>query len=316
MRPLLLACSLLTCCAPDGGSPASTPPPAPAPAPSPSSPAPTRERTTAAPAPASAAEPAAPARRCLPVVAAACGCVYSCGLGVEAAPGRWSVEHEHWAPLAVTARVDRWCVDGRCTEAFFGELPCSAICSPRPAEPLCRLADDRCVLAMPAVDARPAAKPSDAWPFVAWDRAEAFAFNHVPYGPGAPLRVYDATHGWSEKIVERRSITAAQAERAVGWVRETGGDVEVSKCPFPRHAVVLYAGDVPVGTINVCFECGDILVWPALDPAIADDPSPAALRRREKAYKKKLAAYDRVFPRWQGFFRDEVGFPLTPPKRP
>ena len=172
---------------------------------------------------------------------------------------------------------------------------------------------------MPPVDptAVAAGTPGKVWPFRAWDRAEAFTFNHVPFGPGAPLRVYDAAHGWSDKIVERRPITAGQAERAVGWVRETSGDVEVSKCPFPRHAVVLYAGDAPVGTINVCFECGDILVWPAIDPPVADDDaSPAAERRREQATKKKLAAYDRVFPRWQQFFRDELEFPLTPPKQP
>lgn len=315
MRAPLLACSLLVCCSPERGAPASPVSATPPPAPSSSAPAPVVEAAAAV------VEPATPtaARRCLPVVAAECGCVYSCGLGVETSPGRWSVAHERWAPHDVAARVDRWCVDGRCTEAFFGEIVCAGICSPRPAEPHCRLADDRCALAMPPVDAQAAAavKPGKAWPFHKWDRAEAFTFNHTPFGPGVPLRVYDAARGWSEKIVERRPLTAAQAERAVGWVRETGGDVGVSKCPFPRHAVVLYAGDVPVGTINVCFECGDILVWPALDPPVdVDDPSPAAQRRRDHAYKKKLAAYDRVFPRWQRLFRDEVGFPLKPPMQP
>lgn len=90
---------------------------------------------------------ASPARRCLPVVAAECGCVYTCGLGTEQQPGRWSVAHEFWAPHPVLARVDRWCVAGQCTEAFFGELPCSGICPPKPAEPGCRLVDDHCEVA-------------------------------------------------------------------------------------------------------------------------------------------------------------------------
>ncbi|WAS95555.1 hypothetical protein [Nannocystis punicea] len=129
MRAAVVVCLLLAC-TPQGGSPAApTPPPAPAPA---------------SAEPSSAPAPTSPARRCLPVVAADCGCVYSCGLGTEQEPGRWSVAHEHWAPQAITARVDRWCVDGRCTEAFFGEIVCSGICPPKPAEPNCRLVDDHC----------------------------------------------------------------------------------------------------------------------------------------------------------------------------
>lgn len=314
MRAAVLVSSLFACSPPSGGSPASPP--------SPAAPKVAAGRTSAAdPSPAVATP--SPARRCLPVVAAECGCVYSCGLGTEDAPGRWSVAHEHWAPDPIVARVDRWCAEGQCTEAFFGEIVCGGICSPRPAEPNCRLVGDRCevapsAVATPAPTGEPAALRSiAAWPFSAWDRAEAITYNHVPHGPGVPLRVYDAAHGWSPKIVERKPITAAQAERAVGWVVATGGEVEVSKCAFPRHAVVLYAGQTPVGTANVCFECGDILVWPDLDrPPDYDDESAAAAKRRERTYKQKLTAYKKVFPQWERFFRDELGFSLTPPQRP
>ncbi|HJL15256.1 MAG TPA: hypothetical protein RMH99_06345 [Sandaracinaceae bacterium LLY-WYZ-13_1] len=88
-------------------------------------------RETPPPAdPGSAAE-----RRCLPVVAAECGCVYSCGLGTRDGDG-WSVRHAHW-DRPIRARIDRWCVDGECTDAFFGEIVCSGICAPRPADPTC-----------------------------------------------------------------------------------------------------------------------------------------------------------------------------------
>lgn len=151
------------------------------------------------------------------------------------------------------------------------------------------------------------------WPFVAWDRAEAIAYNHVGYGPGIPLRVYDDTHGWSPKISERKPIARPQGERAVTWVIATGGAVEVSKCAFPRHAVVLYSGDTPVGTANVCFECGDILVWPDLDPPPDYEHwTDAAQKQHERSYRRKLAAYKKVFPKWERFFRDELGLPLTP----
>ena len=170
----------------------------------------------------------------------------------------------------------------------------------------------------PASDA--AAKPLQkiaTWPFTAWDRAEAIGFNHVAYGPGIPLRVYDDVHGWSPKIVERRAITAQQGARAVQWVIATRGGIEVSKCAFPRHAVVLYAGDTPVGTANVCFECGDILVWPDLEPPPDDDRwSDAKQKQQERKFRQQLSAYKKVFPQWEQFFGDELGFSLAPVRGP
>lgn len=146
------------------------------------------------------------------------------------------------------------------------------------------------------------------WPFVAWDRAEAIGFNHVAYGPGVPLRAYAEATGWSPKIVERRAISREQGARAVEWVVATRGEIEVSKCAFPRHAVVLYAGATPVGSVNVCFECGDILVWPEFEPPPAEDTSAGYERR----FRRQMAGYKRVFPQWERFFRDELGLPLAP----
>ncbi len=124
------------------------------------------------------------------------------------------------------------------------------------------------------------------------------------------LRAYDDA-GWSRHIAARKPIDDSLARTAVALVRKTNGGVGVSKCPFPRHAVVLYDGDTPVASINVCFECGDILLWPAWEP----EPDWDAMSDREmKRYQRKLAAqmkrYAAVFPRWQAFFRDDVGYPI------
>ena len=77
------------------------------------------------------------AHRCLPVVAAECGCTYDCGDGVEIAPGAYEVTHAVWAPSTVRARIKPWCVAGDCTDAFFGEIVCSGICTPKPARQDC-----------------------------------------------------------------------------------------------------------------------------------------------------------------------------------
>jgi hypothetical protein len=90
----------------------------------------------------------------------------------------------------------------------------------------------------------------------------------------------------------------------------------MTKCPFPRHAVVLYDHDVPVASVNVCFECGDILLWPRLGPPAIDwdKLTPAqtkkALAELEADGAKKQKLFGQVFPKWKTFFRDSVGFPI------
>ena len=152
---------------------------------------------------------------------------------------------------------------------------------------------------------------TEQWPFQAWDRAEALTFNEFGRRRGVPLRVYQED-GWSEHIGKRKPIDHELTTEAMALVRATEGGLEVSKCPFPRHAVVLYLGDRPVASINVCFECGDILLWPRWrtepDWEGMDDAQWAAHQRQMEA---RMAVYERVFPKWQSFFRDRVGFPLT-----
>ena len=102
--------------------------------------------TSAAPvasASASAAPPAA--KRCLPVVAAECGCVYTCGSGTETSPGKWNVTHPNWATHGLDAKIAPWCVSGDCTDAFHAQIVCDAICRPKPADHTCHFEGDRCV---------------------------------------------------------------------------------------------------------------------------------------------------------------------------
>lgn len=154
-----------------------------------------------------------------------------------------------------------------------------------------------------AVDAGPVMPPAvertgKVWPFHAWDHAVAVTFNEFPMRPRTQLRAYDE-HGWSPHVVDKKPLDAAKAKKAVDLATATNGDVLVSKCPFPRHAVVLFEGEVPVASINVCFECGDILLWPRWEPE--GDWS-------EAKQAKQMKLYDKTFPRWKTFFRDDVGF--------
>ena len=164
----------------------------------------------------------------------------------------------------------------------------------------------------PAARTKPApvTRTGKVWPFHAWDHAVAVTFNQFPMRGGPQLHAYNE-EGWSEHVVDKKPITETQAKKAVELVSRTQGDVSVSKCPFPRHAVVLYEGEVPVASINVCFSCGDILLWPRWEPAPDwDKLTSKQMKEIELRHKKQLALYEKVFPTWQTFFRDELGFPI------
>ena len=85
------------------------------------------------------------ARECLPVVAAKCGCKYTCGLGVRQADGSYLVSHTFWKNKKLKARIDTWCVAGACTRAFYAEIVCGGICARRPADPTCHFEGGHCV---------------------------------------------------------------------------------------------------------------------------------------------------------------------------
>jgi hypothetical protein len=166
---------------------------------------------------------------------------------------------------------------------------------------------------VPLGPAAPVDRTGKAWPFHTWTRAEGVLFNQFPIQAAAQLRAYDE-HGWSAHVVDRKPLDDGMASKAVQIVKEHGGEVEVSKCPFPRHAVVLLDGDVPVASINVCFQCGDLLLWPRW----SKEPTPdwekmtsQQISAHHARQMKRVKEYEGVFlPRWQAYFRDDVGFPI------
>lgn len=164
-----------------------------------------------------------------------------------------------------------------------------------------------------ATPVAPVARQGKLWPFHRWSRAEAVRFNEFPMRPAVPLYAC-SDRGLSPHIVERIPISLPLAQRAVELLQRTRGAVEVSKCPFPRHAVILYDGDVPVASINVCFSCGDILVWPKWDAVPEPDwdhMTNAARAAHAAAQKAAMSAYEQTFPRWKSYFRDLIGFPIV-----
>ena len=156
----------------------------------------------------------------------------------------------------------------------------------------------------------PVERAGKKWPFHEWDRAEAIAFNQFEMRSRTPLYAYNA-RGFSPHIASRKWLSDELAAAAVKLIGRTKGEVGVSKCPFPRHAVVLYSGDVPVASINVCFQCGDILVWPHFAPEPEwDTMTPRQMKKWQRANAKKMKLYKKAFPQWEQFFRDDVGYPI------
>ena len=81
----------------------------------------------------------APEKKCLPVVAKECGCVYTCGVGTRMGD-HWMVTHAFWKDTQLKAKIEQWCVDRSCTDVFAAEIVCGGICAPKPAETSCHFA--------------------------------------------------------------------------------------------------------------------------------------------------------------------------------
>jgi hypothetical protein len=166
-------------------------------------------------------------------------------------------------------------------------------------------------LAQAAPDEAPRSveRATSTWPYRAWDRAEAITFNRGKLQHPVKLRVVDGD-GWSPEVATRQPMSLKQARRAAALVEVAGGDFLVSNCPLPRHAVVLYDGDEPVGSANVCFTCGDILVWPAVPEGVGTRPDFGDGWRRFDEY------HARTLERWKALFEGELHLPTRwPPRR-
>ncbi|MGQ0672898.1 MAG: hypothetical protein ACT4N2_08490 [Hyphomicrobium sp.] len=152
----------------------------------------------------------------------------------------------------------------------------------------------------PSTDTRsvrkvPAAK---TFPFHPWSYAKAYTFNFFEDRP-APLRVVDSAGKWSPHIRSEQMISDEQAKQAANLVAATRGSVEMTKCTFPRHAVVYFdSADRPVAAADICFSCEAVLAWPDY-PKSADEDWEEAAVRLEKA-----------LPRWKKLFAVDLGLPI------
>jgi hypothetical protein len=150
-----------------------------------------------------------------------------------------------------------------------------------------------------------------SWPFQKWSSAKAYTFNFFTIKRGVPLYVYTNHDGWSPHIRSEMEISIEQSARAAFWVNETKGSIDASKCPFPRHAVVFFdAKGKPIASVNICFECGDILVWPPYYKDIRDCNAKYDEIDPQTEEPKILKVYDRVYPLWMDFFQNELRMPI------
>ena len=147
-----------------------------------------------------------------------------------------------------------------------------------------------------------------SWPPSPWKTAKAYAFNQQEFGPGVELYAY-REGVWSTNITQEKDLTAQQANDALELAHRLGGTLQVSKCAFPRHAVVFFDEQKqPVASINVCFQCGDILVWP---------PYSAALDWNQQRFSQQgsqdmpliFEAHTQVLPLWSTILIEQLMLP-------
>ena len=149
-----------------------------------------------------------------------------------------------------------------------------------------------------------------AWSTLKYAYAKAYTYNFESFGPGAKgLFAYGplsgkqrGTVGMHPEIRNERQLTSSEATHALALVHQTEGAARVSKCAFPRHAVVFFdVKDQPLASVNVCFECGDILVWPKWDKK----PSRTKTMHRDKFMEQ----YEATMAHWTQFFQSMGNMP-------
>jgi hypothetical protein len=101
------------------------------------------------------------------------------------------------------------------------------------------------------------------WPPSQWTSAKAYTLNFSKDDRRGPRYVW-SDQGWADTISDSTDLTATQANIALELIHRTGGGLIATKCPMvTRHAIVFFNADnQPVGSMNICFSCGDTATWP------------------------------------------------------
>lgn len=156
------------------------------------------------------------------------------------------------------------------------------------------------VVAIAPPSPRPAPKTPQkgTFPFVQWSYAKAYTFNFFQTQQ-APLRVVESDGRWSPHINSEMLANDEIALRAAELVSATRGSVELTKCTFPRHAIVYFGtDDKPVASANVCFDCEAVLAWP-------DYPKPDDFNQARMAGK-----FEKALPLWRRLFERDLALPI------
>ena len=141
------------------------------------------------------------------------------------------------------------------------------------------------------------------WSQLEYATAKAYTYNFEEAGPNAKgLYAYgphgryrEPSIGMHPNIRNSRPLTPAEAQQALSLTQQTEGAARVSKCAFPRHAVVFFdTKGAPIASVNICFECGDILVYPEWDAQASEDK-----QAHRDDYTKR---YDAAMDGWRSFF--------------
>ena len=147
-----------------------------------------------------------------------------------------------------------------------------------------------------------------SWPPSAWKTAKAYAFNQQEFGPGVELYAYKEGV-WSTNITQEKELSAQQANDAIELTHRLGGTLKVSKCAFPRHGVVFFdENKQPVASVNVCFQCGDILVWPPYSTATDWDQKRFSQQGSEQM-PLIFDAHEQILPVWNTMLIEHLALP-------
>lgn len=153
------------------------------------------------------------------------------------------------------------------------------------------------------------------WPPEAWSYAKAYTYNFVPYGPHGKTNYIYFDDEWSDDIEQSIDITKEEANYAIQLVHHTAGDVEASSCIFPRHGIVYFdESDKPVASINYCFSCEGVLVWPSYFETMEEEKQKYELTlpiEDPDSYPEPtvIEIYYELQPNWKSLFLDVLALP-------
>lgn len=190
-------------------------------------------------------------------------------------------------PAAPVASAPVPAVDAAAPEPVAAVDAAAPAPPPTPTDPFAALPPS---LPIPTGSIAKVKRSGTTWPFHKWDRAEVVVMNWAPYGPGTSMNAVN-DRGWSPHVKYRAALDKNHTTEAVAIITKQHGELYVSKCPAPRHSVVLYDGDDPVASIDVCFTCHDVLLWPQW----ITKPTQADYDRAQKMEEMFIGAWHRVF---------------------